>query len=331
MWPQGVCTALRSSGRMAWRTYATAAKVDIGALKRVRQLNPVPISKAKEALLSTDNSVERALEWLEKDALVSGAHKAEKVKDRVAAEGAVSVHTNSTLTAAAIVELGCETDFVARNSTFVDLAARIARLGADTVAGSKALAGIEPSELEAKALDNRSVADTITEAIGRLGENIVLRRTAAVGVSGAIDSVVTGGYVHGSVPSSDGSGSAGKIGGVVALRSAIHSDEHRQTLHRLAKRLSQQVVGYAPRFVRREEWENAVASNAEEAGDPEATVLEAQQFLFGGGSVAEVLAKHAADLGAPIEIASFVRFERGEGVAKQDKPSFAEEIQKQLS
>ncbi|KAJ2134955.1 Elongation factor Ts, mitochondrial, partial [Coemansia sp. RSA 788] len=69
--------------RVALRGYATkAAKVDIAALKRLRQLNPVSMSRAKEALISSENDVERALAWLERDALAAGAQKAAKVKDR---------------------------------------------------------------------------------------------------------------------------------------------------------------------------------------------------------------------------------------------------------
>ncbi|KAJ2794432.1 Elongation factor Ts, mitochondrial, partial [Coemansia guatemalensis] len=156
------------------RTYAS--KVDIGALKRLRQLNPVAISKAKEALLRTDNDVGKAAEWLDKDALAAGAQKAEKVKDRVATEGGIAVHVNDTHTAAAIVELGCETDFVARNARFVDLATSIAHAGvsfADADAGVRAtLANIEIGSLAARLVDGRTVADAITESIGRLGENI---------------------------------------------------------------------------------------------------------------------------------------------------------------
>ncbi|KAJ2457038.1 Elongation factor Ts, mitochondrial [Coemansia sp. RSA 2424] len=323
--------ATRLGARSMLRGYAT--KVDIKALKRLRELNPVPISKAKEALLSTDNDIDQAMAWLEKDAIQSGAKKAEKVKNRVASDGAIAVHVNEALTAGAIIELGCETDFVARNATFVDLATAIARCGLEAAghsANQVALAQVELDKLSSRmTASGQTVADTVNETIGRLGENIVLRRAATMGSPDASDSIVVSGYVHGGVAGSHGA-MAGKIGGLVAIKSAVRSDEHRRTLSQLAGRLAQQVVGYSPRFITVDEWQAASAAGIDGIGEPEVTVLEAQQFLFGGGTIAEVLAKVAKGVDAPVEVASFVRFERGEGIEKPARPDFAEEVRQQL-
>ncbi|KAJ1732762.1 Elongation factor Ts, mitochondrial [Coemansia biformis] len=331
--PGGLVSGALGASCAGWRAYTT--KVDIGALKRLRQLNPVALSKAKEALLASSNSIDRALEWLEKDALAAGAQKADKVKDRVACEGVIAVHVDEARTAASIVELSCETDFVARNAAFVDLATGIATAGA-AFAGSglgagagASLTSIEIGRLAAAALEGRTVADAVTESIGRLGENIVLRRAVTVGALGATGSIAVGGYVHGAVAGTRG-GSAGKIGGLVALRGVARDAEHRGMLCQLAKRLAQQVVGYAPRYATHADWERAKAAGAD-VGDPEATVLEAQQFLFGGGTVAAVLAKLSTNLASPVEVASFVRFARGEGIEKPARPDFAEEVRRQLA
>ncbi|KAJ2338725.1 Elongation factor Ts, mitochondrial [Coemansia sp. RSA 2618] len=300
---------------------APAAKVDIAALKRLRQLNPVSMSRAKEALISSGNDVDCALKWLERDALAAGAQKAAKVKDRVAAEGAVAVYVNDAQSVAAMVELGCETDFVARNATFVELAAAIARASAafagrgsstvSTDSSGSAVASVGVDALAATALAAHSVGDAVTEAIGRLGENVVLRRAATAGGAGT----VVGSYVHG------GSGAAGRIGALVALRSAGDN----AGLAQLARRLAQHVVGFAPRYTTRAEWERAGG------GDDSAAVLESQAFVFGGGSVGEVLAQAAQAAGAPVDVAGFVRFKCGEGVAKPARPDFAEEVRQQLA
>ncbi|KAJ1742743.1 hypothetical protein LPJ78_002348 [Coemansia sp. RSA 989] len=291
-----------------------AAKVDMAALKKLRQLSEVSISRAKEALQRTDGSVEQALEWLQRDALAAGAQKAAKVSGRVAAEGAVAVHSNAANTAATIVELGCETDFVARNAAFVDLAARIAQAGsALDGAGSTGIGVLDTAAVAAQAVGGTSAADAITAAIGHLGENVVLRRAATAGGPG----FVVGTYVHGAVAGSDGH-RAGKIGALVALR----SDGDRAELAPFAQQLAQQVVGFAPRFTRAE-WQKA------QAGD-ESAVLEAQPFLFGGGTVADALAQHTQRLGTPVDVAGFVRFERGEGVEKPAQPDFATEVRQQL-
>ncbi|KAJ2780784.1 Elongation factor Ts, mitochondrial [Coemansia javaensis] len=321
--------AARATARRLLAARAYATKVDIGALRRLRQLNPVPLGKAKEALLSSDNDVDRALAWLESDAVAAGAQRAAKVRGRAAREGGVAVHVNGERTAAAIVEVLCETDFVARNAAFVDLAAGIARAavrfagraGAEIDVGRLAAA----AAAAAGALESRTVGEAVTEGIGRLGENIVLRRAAAVGAAGGAGADVTvGGYVHGAVAGSDGAAAAGKIGAVVAVRSAARSAEHRAALGRLAARLAQQVVGFAPRFVTRAEWERAGSPG------PETAALEAQEFLFGGGTVAEALARLSRELAAPVEVASFVRLERGEGIEKPPQPDFASEVRQQL-
>ncbi|KAJ2718523.1 Elongation factor Ts, mitochondrial [Coemansia sp. Benny D115] len=324
-------TALSVARRSMGRGYAK--KVDIKALKRLRELNPVSMSKAKEALLNNNNDIDKAMVWLEEDAIKAGAKKAEKVKDRVASEGAIAIYLNEKQSAGAIVELGCETDFVARNGTFIDLASAIARQGSEGFATAGVLADIEVSQLAGKLLAERSVADTITETIGKLGENIILRRAAAVGAEGAEDSLVVSGYVHGAVAGSAGA-SAGKIGGLVAMRSSgpLKGDDNRATINQLGRRLAQQVVGYAPRYRTMAEWDAAKAQglvSAEES--PEVLVLEAQQFLFGGGTVSEVLAKVSKGVGTPVVIESFVRFERGEGIEKPEKPDFAEEVRQQLA
>ncbi|KAJ2395619.1 Elongation factor Ts, mitochondrial [Coemansia sp. RSA 2559] len=323
---------LRRTGVTSVHAYTT--KVDIKALKRLREINPVPMTKAKEALISVDNNIEKALEWLDKDALKTGAKKAEKVKDRVATEGAIAVHLNEDLTAASIVELGCETDFVARNAMFVDLASAIARSAIEATANPNrdgTLAEIELGQLATRMLDGHTVANSITETIGRLGENIILRRGTTVGLPGASNSVVVSGYVHGAVFGSGGA-SAGKIGGLVAVQSTIRSDQHRHALNQLTKRLAQQIVGYAPRYATIAEWDRARASGVESGEEsPEVVVLEAQQFLFGGGTIGQVLAKVSKEIGAPVEIASFVRFERGEGIEKPTKLDFAEEVRQQLA
>ncbi|KAJ2849666.1 hypothetical protein IWW36_002470 [Coemansia brasiliensis] len=291
-----------------------AAKVDMAALKKLRQLSEVSISRAKEALQRTNGNVEQALEWLQRDALAAGAQKAAKVSGRVAAEGAVAVHSNAANTAATIVELSCETDFVARNAAFVDLAARIAQAGAALDgAGPDGIGALDTAAVAAQAVGGTSAADAITEAIGRLGENVVLRRAAAAGGSG----FVVGAYVHGAVTGSDGF-RAGKIGALVALR----SDGDCAELAPFAQQLAQQVVGFAPRFTRAE-WQR------NQTGD-ESAVLEAQPFLFGGGTVADALAQYTQRLGTPVDVAGFVRFERGEGVEKPAQPDFAAEVRQQL-
>lgn len=305
------------------RAYAT--KVDIKALKKLRELNPAPMSKAKEALLNTNNKIDDALKWLEEDAVKSGAKKAEKVKDRAVSEGAISIQVSQTGSAGAMVELGCETDFVARNSSFVDLASGIAQSAIElaqrtNTSGSAVLANIELSELLSSSMSgggSRSVSESITEAIGQLGENIVLRRAAAIG-SVAIDEhnsgVVVGSYIHGQVSGSSKTAVAGKIGGMVSIRGKVSTVEAKSTLNQLSKRLAQQVVGFAPAYRNMEDKRKSQEMGIVDSRSTEESVLGKQMFLFGGGTVDQVMEKTEVVVKAPMEIEAFSRFERGEDI-----------------
>lgn len=101
------------------RTVLDASKVPIALVAQLRKLNPISLSKAREALSASENSVEKALEWLQKDLEVSGAKKAEKIRQRSTDQGLIGVTVMGTR--AAMVELRCETDFVSRNSVFKTL------------------------------------------------------------------------------------------------------------------------------------------------------------------------------------------------------------------
>ncbi|KAJ2788140.1 hypothetical protein GGI15_000161 [Coemansia interrupta] len=291
----------RSLAMGARRGYAF--KVDIKALKQLREQTGAGLSKAKEALQHTNNDLAQAAQWLSQDAVASGAKRAAKVAGRVAGDGAVSVHTSADGTSATMAELLCETDFVARNAGFVDLAWAIARVARGSV-----------EQTREQTVGDKPVDHLVTEAIGRLGENMVLRRVAHVGGPGC----VAGAYVHMPVAGSQDGSRAGRIGALVALRCAASAEEHRGMLGLLARRLAQQVAGYAPRFATRAE------CGQEEC--PDEMVLEAQQFLFGGGSVAEVLEQTARCVGAEVKVDAFVRFERAEGVEKPQAPDFAQEV-----
>ncbi|KAJ1723787.1 hypothetical protein LPJ53_001904 [Coemansia erecta] len=299
-------TLARSLAAGARRGYAF--KVDIKALKQLREQTGAGLSKAKEALQQTNNDLPAAAQWIERDAVASGAKRAAKVANRVAGDGAVSVHVSADGSRATMAELLCETDFVARNAAFVDLAWTIARLAGGSVEQTR--------EQRVDGGGQRTVGDAVTEAIGRLGENMVLRRVAQVGGTGC----VAGGYVHMPVGGSLDGAAAGRIGALVALRCAAPAAtaEHGDALALLARRLAQQVAGYAPRY--------ATLADRGPAECPDELVLETQQFLFGGGSVAEVLADAGRAAGAPVEVAAFVRFERAEGVEKPVAPDFAQEV-----
>lgn len=133
----------------------------------------------KKALVEAEGDFDKAVEVLRK----RGAAKAAKRAEREAKEGAVFIKANDAQTEAFLVELNCETDFVARNQDFQDLGASLAALAAAE----------KPADLEAMRalpMDGKTVAEVLTEAVGKIGEKIDLGKYEML----AGERVVT--YIH---------------------------------------------------------------------------------------------------------------------------------------
>ena len=143
----------------SFRSYSTnAEKPSIKLVAELRKLTEVSITKAREALAASNNDVSAALNWLQNDLAVSGAKKAAKIAHRTAGEGLVGASVLSRGTGsspggvrAALVELNCETDFVARNALFGRLVADVAHTAAFLAepgpkSGSGSCSGSSPDE-----------------------------------------------------------------------------------------------------------------------------------------------------------------------------------------
>ena len=300
-------------------------------VKALRDKTGAGMMDCKKALSETGGDMERAVDWLRAKGLAAAARKA----GRTAAEGLVGVAADGSASGA-LVEVNSETDFVARNADFqrfVAGAARIARTaGGDVEALKKA---DYPGS-------GRAVSAELTELAGRIGENLVLRRCAALSVERGL----VASYVHNAAAPG-----MGRIGVLVALRSGAAPD----ALATLGKQLAMQVAASRPMAASREsvdpaalERERAVlADRARQSGRPdhviekmiqgrlrkwyEEVVLPDQLFVIDGKSrVRDAVAAAAKEAGAPIEIAAFARFEIGEGVEKQET-DFAAEVAAQAA
>lgn len=173
---------------------AAAVKADVKLLARLRRETDAAMSKCKDALAACNNDYDAALEWLRQSELAVGQAKAAKLRDRDAGQGAVGARVNAARSMGALWEMHCETDFVARNSLFVDF-------GAD--AADRALA--HTGDLAAL---TQEVQAALPAIIGKLGENIRFRRVARLGGSGII-----GAYTH----SLGGDARAGRIAALVQV------------------------------------------------------------------------------------------------------------------
>jgi elongation factor Ts len=299
------------------------ANISAQMVKELRESTGAGMMDCKAALTETNGDMTAAQDWLRK----KGLSKAAKKAGRVAAEGLIGVQVTGTK--GVVVEVNSETDFVARNDLFQGLVKMIAdvalSVGADVETIKSAKAG------------SITVAESISDSIAKIGENMTLRRVATLSVGKG----VIGSYVHSAV--TDG---LGRIGVLVGLESTGKTDE----LLALGRLLAMHVAasnpqaldasGLDPAVVQREK--DVLADKFKQQGKPanviekivesglktfykEVTLLEQVYVHDDKKSVAQALKEAEGKVGAPIKITGYVRFALGEGVEKQDS-DFAAEV-----
>ncbi|KAJ9088678.1 Elongation factor Ts, mitochondrial [Entomophthora muscae] len=331
---RSILTAQTPALRSFSRTYAVKPSVPL--ISEIRKKTEISITKAKEALIATENNLEKALAWIEEDLAKSGAKKAAKLADRVAAEGLIGVITRNDIPGSsngALVELCCESDFVTRNKIFQqlvrDIAAAALNIPENALEVKSGVATIPAAILnEAKLIEtNVSVKDAISETVSKLGENIQLRRAITTRFpSSESASVYTAASVHG------GEADCGKIGGLVVLH--VENGDVTEPGLQLARQLSRHVVGLDPLCL---DSSDAIAKEKQSSlSAPEyqdfltSSVLLNQEFLFGQGSVQERLDEFKKNHGSSLSIKSFTRLVAGEGVDKGLPTDFHSEVMKQI-
>src|SRR5689334_3130370 len=299
------------------------ANISAQMVKELRESTGAGMMDCKAALTETNGDMTAAQDWLRK----KGLSKAAKKAGRVAAEGLIGVQVKGTK--GVVVELNSETDFVARNDLFQGLVKMIADVALSV--------GTDVEKLKAAKAGSITVAESISETIAKIGENMTLRRAAALSVrKGAI-----GSYVHNAV--TDG---LGKIGVIVAIESPGKADE----LSELARLLAQHVAAANPQaidpsgldgaVVDRER--NVLADKFKQQGKPanviekivesglktfykEVCLLEQAYIRDDKKSVSQVLEEAEGNAGGPIKVTGFVRYALGEGIEKQET-DFAAEV-----
>ena len=305
------------------------AEVTAALVKELRDKTGAGMMDCKRALGETAGDMETAVDWLRKKGLAAAAKKA----GRVAAEGLVGVATRGV--AGAVVEVNSETDFVARNELFQAFVRTVAGLA---VAGNGDVEALKQTPYPGT---GRTVAEELTELVGRIGENLVLRRTARL----AVEHGVVSSYVHNSLAPG-----LGKIGVLVALESEADGD----AVAALGRQLAMHIAAANPQYL-------DVASVSAAALDRERAVLREQAagsgksaeivermvegrlrkfyeeavlldqvFVIDGETrVGKVVENAAKQAGKPIRVSGFVRLQLGEGV---DKPptDLAAEVAAQL-
>lgn len=158
------------------------AEITAGMVKELRDKTDAPMMECKKALTEAGGNLAKAEELLR----VRLGNKATKAATRTAAEGVVAIYITPDLKTGAIVEVNCETDFVAKTGDFLKFAASIAELVARKNPG-------DVQALGALALDGSTVEEARKSLVGRIGENISLRRFARMEGKGKLSQYVHGG------------------------------------------------------------------------------------------------------------------------------------------
>jgi elongation factor Ts len=285
------------------------AEITASMVKELREKTDAPMMECKKALTEAEGDLGKAEEILR----VKLGNKASKAAGRVAAEGVVGMYLSPNGKLGAMIEVNCETDFVAKNESFLALAKSLAELVATQNPA-------DVTTLSALKLADSTVEATRAELVGKIGENLSLRRFVRIEAKGKLAS-----YVHGGA----------KIGVMVDI---VGGDDA------FAKDLAMHIAASKPVALSKEEVSAALiqkerdiaAAKAAESGKP-ANIVEKMVE----GSVQKFL-KEVTLLGQPFvkddkltieallktknaSVDRFVLYSVGEGIEKKQS-DFAAEV-----
>lgn len=288
------------------------AQITAALVKELRERTGAGMMDCKKALTNVDGDMDKAIDFLREKGLAAAAKKA----GRIAAEGVVAAYVSEDGKIGAIVEVNSETDFVAKNDTFKELVAKIA----------KHIVESKPADVEAllaSEIEGQTVEAMVNNAVATIGEKISVRRFAIE------EGENVAAYIHG----------GGKIGVVVKLTAGEAA---------LAKDVAMHVAAANPSYLERsqvptaelEHEKEVLAEQAKNEGKPEKIIekmvigrinkyykevcLIDQDFVKDPDQTVGKLVKAAG-----AEIVAFARFQLGEGIEKKQE-DFAAEVAAQI-
>ncbi len=292
-------------------------------VKELRTLTSAGMMDCKKALVETDGNMEEAIKFLREKGLAKAAKKA----DRVASEGISTLQISSDAKRGVVLEVNSETDFVAKNEDFIAFVGRVANLIIEQ--NITTLDALKQAKFEA---DGETVEATLQALIGKIGENMSIRRFDVVEVN---EGSVTG-YIHGN----------GKMSVVLGVETTAKTEDYAT----MAKDICMQIAAMNPKFVSKDDVDQAYLDNEREIlmqqalneGKPQAIVekmvvgrlnkslkevcLLEQVFVKDSDlTVGKLVANKAKELGCDIKLTTFKRYEVGEGIEKAEE-DFASEV-----
>ena len=295
--------------------------VDMKKVKELREMTGAGMMDCKKALEEANSDMDKAVELLREKGLAASAKKA----GRIAAEGIVEIYLSDDNKVGAIVEVNSETDFVAKNQKFRDYVAEVAKQAANSSAANMDEFFAEKWESDTAF----TVKEALSQQVAVIGENLNIRRFERYTKqnSGALVS-----YIHG----------GGRIGVLIELA----CEKEDAALEELGKNIAMQIAALNPQFIATkdvpQEFIDKVTEiltvqakedpkNAEKPDNIIAKMIEGrlkkelkeiclieQAYVKDGDmTVKQYVDSVAKQIGAPIEITRYVRFETGEGLEKK--------------
>jgi len=290
------------------------AEITAAAVKELRDRTDAPMMECKKALVEANGDLAKAEELLR----IRLGNKASKASSRTAAEGVVAINVSGDGRTGAIVELNCETDFVAKNDDFLNFTKSLAEL----------VVGRNPADVAALAalpLGGSTVEQTRTALVGKIGENLSVRRFVRIEAKGRLSQ-----YVHGGA----------KIGVLIDVTGGEEQ---------LGKDLAMHVAASKPKGLSKEdvpadliEKERSIAqAKAAESGKPADIVAKmvegsVQKFLKENTLLGQPFVKNdkqtvdALLKASKASVSRFVLYVVGEGIEKKSG-DFAAEVAAQVS
>jgi elongation factor Ts len=310
------------------------AEISAKLVQELRQKTGAGMMDCKKALKETDGDIEQAIDWLRKKGIASAGKKS----DRIAAEGLVETYIQPGGKVGVLIEVNCQTDFVARNEAFKSLVKNLAQQAAtaDTLESLLAQPYIQDNSI--------TVDEFIKQSIAGLGENIQVRRfvnfAVAEGTAGVVDS-----YIH----------TGGRVGVLVEVKSASEAAAGNEEFQGLARNAAMQVaacpnveyvsVDQIPASIVQKEKDiemgkEDLANKPENIREKivqgriekrlkEMTLLDQPYIRDQSISVEELVKQVKAKVGEEVQVSRFVRYILGEGIEKQES-NFAEEVAAQM-
>jgi elongation factor Ts len=310
------------------------AEITAKMVQELRRQTGAGMMDCKKALGETEGDLTKASEWLRQKGMVAAGKKS----DRVTAEGLVDNFIQADGKTGVLIEVNCQTDFVARNDAFKDLVQSLAHQAITADSVEALLAQTYTADTSIK------VSEAIVRSIAKIGENLNVRRlanyTVAAGTQGAVDC-----YIH----------TGGRVGVLIELGCASAKVAENDDFKALARNLAMQVAACPNvEYINVAEIPGEIGSKEKEiemgrddiANKPdnikekivqgridkrlkEMTLLDQPYIKDQNITVTELIGQTSKQMAEDITVRRFTRFILGEGIEKVES-NFADEVAAQM-